>query len=50
MSHGKYSMYEPNEMGDDTKDYFFTILRGFVEHHPFNREFLPEPTSDTEAP
>ena len=50
LSHGKYSMYEPTEMGDDTKDYFLTILKGFVEHHPFNRELLPEPATDTEAP
>ena len=49
LSHGKYSMYEPTEMGDDTKDYFLTILRGFVEHHPFNRELLPDPAADTEA-
>ena len=49
LSHGKYSMYEPTEMGDDTKDYFLTILRGFVKNHPFNRELLPEPTAETEA-
>jgi hypothetical protein len=47
LSHGKYSMYEPTEMGDDTKEYFLTILRGFVECHPFNRELLPEPDADT---
>ena len=50
LSHGKYSMYEPTEMGDDTKDYFLTILKGFVDDHPFNRELLPEPTTDTEPP
>ena len=50
LSHGKYSMYEPTEMGHDTKNYFLTILKGFVEHHPFNRELLPEPTVDAEAP
>ena len=49
LSHGKYSMYEPTEMGDETKDYFLTILKGFVEHHPFNRELLPETFADTEA-
>ena len=49
LSHGKYSMYEPTEMGDDTKEYFLTILRGFVEHHPFNRKLLPDPAADTEA-
>ncbi|MCY3555434.1 MAG: AAA family ATPase [Gemmatimonadetes bacterium] len=49
LSHGKYSMYEPTEMGDETKEYFFTILKGFVDQHPFNRELLPEPPADTEA-
>ena len=49
LSHGKYSMYESTEMGDDTKDYFLTILNGFVEHHPFNRELLPEPVANTET-
>lgn len=50
LSHGKYSMYEPTEMGDDTKDYFLTILRGFVERHPFNHELLREPAEETELP
>ncbi len=49
LSHGKYSMYEPTEMGDETKEYFITILKGFVDQHPFNRELLPEPPADTEA-
>jgi wobble nucleotide-excising tRNase len=49
LSHGKYSMYEPAEMGDDTREYFLTILRGFVERHPFNRQLLPEPAGDTET-
>jgi hypothetical protein len=49
LSHGKYSMYEPAEMGDDTKEYFLTILKGFVERHPFNRELLPEPAADRET-
>lgn len=48
LSHGKYSMYEPAEMGEDTKEFFLTILRGFVERHPFNRELFPEP-ANTEA-
>lgn len=49
LSHGKYSMYEPTEMGDDTNEYFLTILRGFVERHPFNRALVPEPAADTET-
>ena len=50
LSHGKYSMYEPTEMGDETKEYFRTILRGFVERHPFNRDLLQDPAEDKEAP
>jgi len=49
LSHGKYSMYEPIEMGDDTMDKFRTVLRGFVERHPFNRELVPKPAEDTET-
>lgn len=49
LSHGKYSMYEPADMGEDTKEFFLTILKGFVERHPFNRELFPEPAADTEA-
>jgi hypothetical protein len=46
LSHGKYSMYEPTEMGEQTRDYFLTILKGFVDRHPFNPNLvkdLPEP-------
>ena len=49
LSHGKHSIYEPTEMNNDMKDYFLTILRGFVEQYPFNRELLPEPGTDTEV-
>lgn len=49
LSHGKYSMYEPIEMGDDTMDKFRTVLRGFLERHPFNRELFPETGPDREA-
>jgi wobble nucleotide-excising tRNase len=36
LSHGKYSMYEPVEMQEQTREYFRAILQGFVERHPFN--------------
>lgn len=42
LSHGKYSMYEPVEMQEQTRDYFRTILRGFVDRHPFNPALLPK--------
>ena len=54
LSHGKYSMYEPIEMSDDTREFFRTILRGFLERHPFNRSLFPgltnTPTPAVAAP
>jgi len=41
LSHGKYSMYEPVEMQEQTRDYFRAILNAFVERHPFNPALLP---------
>lgn len=41
LSHGKYSMYEPEEMGEQTREYFGAILGGFLELHPFNRDLFP---------
>jgi len=41
LSHGKYSMYEPANMQDQTMDYFRQILRSFVKRHPFNPALLP---------
>lgn len=41
LSHGKYSLYEPTEMGDETRDYFRTILYGFIREYPFNPVLFP---------
>ena len=41
LSHGKYSMFEPVEMGEETKGYFRTILSSFLEKFPFNPEHFP---------
>jgi hypothetical protein len=41
LSHGKYSLYEPTEMGDETRDYFRTILYGFLKDYPFNPALFP---------
>lgn len=43
LSHGKYSLYEPREMGDETRDYFRTILYGFLKDYPFNPALFPAP-------
>jgi hypothetical protein len=39
LSHGKYSVYEPVEMVDDTKDLFKRILNAFLEKYEF---YFPE--------
>jgi len=39
LSHGGYSIFEPREMVQDTKDLFNKILRGFLARYEFN---LPE--------
>lgn len=41
LSHGKYSMYEPIEMGLETKEYFRTILKSFLDKFPFNPDTFP---------
>jgi hypothetical protein len=39
LSHGKYSIFAPSPMTDDTKDLFKKILAGFLDKYKFN---LPE--------
>jgi hypothetical protein len=41
LSHGKYALFEPSEMGSETKDYFRKILRNFLERYPFNPDLFP---------
>jgi len=36
LSHGNYSLYEPQEMLEDNKIYFQKILDDFIEHYSFN--------------
>lgn len=47
LSHGKYSLYEPKEMGEETRDYFRTILYGFLRDYPFNPALFPATPSAT---
>lgn len=42
MSHGDYSVYEPQEMMEENKTHFRTIFRQFIAGHPFNPELFPE--------
>jgi hypothetical protein len=39
FSHGKYSIFDPVEMGDDTKELFKRILSGFLTKYEF---YFPE--------
>lgn len=39
LSHGAYSLYEPVDMGDDTKDLFKKVFEVFTDKYDF---FLPE--------
>ena len=50
LSHGKYSLYEPTEMGDETRDYFRTILYGFIKDYPFNPVLFPSHPATAAAP
>lgn len=45
LSHGKYSIYEPVLMGDDSKKLFVQILRAFLDKYEFN---LPEILTEAE--
>lgn len=44
LSHGKYSLFEPAEMGEETRGYFRKIVRDFLDRYPFNAELFPEDT------
>ena len=48
LSHGNYSLYEPQEMLEENKRYFQKILHGFIDRHPFNPDlFTTAPTTAT---
>jgi len=43
LSHGKYSAYDPTEMGEDTKKLFKAILSGFTSRYRFDLpDLLPQ--------
>ncbi|MCZ8022848.1 MAG: AAA family ATPase [Cyclobacteriaceae bacterium] len=45
FSHGKYSIYDPVEMGDDNKDLFKRIFRAFIDKYKFDfPKIFNEPT------
>lgn len=51
LSHGKYAIHEPTEMGEDNKDLFRRILKDFVDKFQFALPDMVEPTpGGTAAP
>jgi wobble nucleotide-excising tRNase len=50
FSHGKYSIYDPVEMGDDNKDLFKRIFSEFVDKYKFDFPIIfNEPTPEATA-
>ena len=47
LSHGKYSIYTPREMVDDTKELFKNILTAFLSRYRFE---IPQLTKATANP
>ncbi len=41
LSHGDYSLFEPQEMLEENKQHFRKILREFIHRYPFNPALFP---------
>ncbi|TAK37959.1 MAG: anticodon nuclease [Lysobacteraceae bacterium] len=41
LNHGKYSLYEPEVMGDETKRFFRAIVQRFLDLYPYNKALFP---------
>jgi wobble nucleotide-excising tRNase len=51
LSHGKYSVYEPREMVQDTKELFKRIFNAFLGRYRFNLpELLSQPSKPEDQP
>lgn len=42
LSHGNYSLFEPQEMLEENKAYFRRILNDFIRRYPFNAALFPQ--------
>ncbi len=49
LSHGNYSLFEPTEMLPENKQYFKTILSGFMLDYRFDPELFPPQAEQTNA-
>ena len=43
LSHGNYSLYEPQEMLEENKNYFRKILHDFIQRYPFDPALFSDP-------
>lgn len=50
LSHGNYSLYEPQEMLEENKNYFRRILHDFIARYPFNPVLFPTAPAPIAAP
>ncbi|GFM10548.1 AAA family ATPase [Enterobacter sp. M4-VN] len=48
LSHGNYSLFEPQSMLDENKTYFRKILHDFLKRYPFNPDLFPLLTEEGE--
>ncbi|MCA1564349.1 MAG: AAA family ATPase [Acidobacteria bacterium] len=48
LSHGNYSLFEPQEMLEENKGYFKKILDDFMSRYAFNPELFPQELEETE--
>jgi AAA domain-containing protein len=50
LSHGNYSLFEPQQMLEENKQYFRKILHDFLNRYPFNPDLFPAAPQVAEAP
>ena len=50
LSHGNYSLFEPQEMLEENKQYFRKILHEFINRYPFNPALFPsDPATENKS-
>jgi hypothetical protein len=49
LSHGNYSLFEPQQMLDENKAYFKQILKDFLARYPFNPALFPAAANEAAA-
>ncbi|MBR8379002.1 AAA family ATPase [Burkholderia cenocepacia] len=48
LSHGSYSLFEPQQMLDENKAYFRKILHDFLNRYPFNPDLFPQAVEEAD--